>query len=237
MFRRPEADRGLPDLDRQLEELRRLCRESGVSSRFSETTFRRFLLGRKRDVAGAHRDLVAFARWREEHGGDSLTLEDCGDYGRRRVSFLHGRDKRNRPIVVTISGRHPAYDRDLGEVRKYIILMFNQALAEADPDSETILSVCDLTAFTLGNMDYELTRIFFHVLQTFYPETLAQVLIVNAPFAFYACWAVIKPWLDPVTAEKFQFVNYEDLEKFIDKDQISPELGLSAEELADFAED
>ena len=228
---------GAEELDEQVQELMRQFRETGTGARFSETTFRRFLIGRKRDLPTALRDLVAFAKWREQYGADTVTLEDCGEYGRRRVVFVHGRDKKGRPVVNTIAGRHPAYDRDLDEVRRFMLFVFNSVLAEADPATEQIVAISDLTAFTLSNMDYELTKIFFHVLQTFYPETLAQVLIVNAPFVFYACWAIIKPWLDPVTAEKFQFVKYEDLDKFIDKNQISAELGLSADELVDFAED
>jgi CRAL/TRIO domain len=31
-----------------------------------------------------------------------------------------------------------------------------------------------------------------------YPETLLTAYVVNAPFLFWACWAIIRPWLDPV---------------------------------------
>ena len=222
--------------DEQLEELRRLCRESGVSSRFSETTFRRFLLGRKRDVAGAHRDLVAFAKWREEHGGDSLTLEDCGDYGRRRVSFLHGRDKRNRPIIVSIAGRHPASRRNFEEVVRLVILLFDEALALAAPE-EQIISVFDLSAFGLWNMDLESVKLYLSALQVYYPETLGQLLVVNAPFIFWACWSVIKPLIDPATASKIMFVGIHELEDFIPRDQISSEIGLTMAQLAESPQD
>ncbi len=39
-------------------------------------------------------------------------------------------------------------------------------------------------------------------------------MIVNAPIIFSACWAIVKPWLDPVTVNKVSFVsNIDDILK------------------------
>lgn len=225
------------DLAQEVEELIRQYREAGPYEEFSHTTYRRFLIGRKRNIQVALRDLIRFAKWRDEHNAKSLTIEDCGDYGKRRVSFLHGRDKRNRPVVVTLSRRQPGFDRDIGEVAKYIIYVFDQALAASLPEDEKILSLIDLSGFSLRNMDFETARIYFNCLQLYYPETLGQLLILNAPIVFSACWAIIRPWLDTDTAMKIKFIRYDELDEYIDKDQICPEVGLSAEELRDEAED
>lgn len=55
-------------------------------------------------------------------------------------------------------------------------------------------------------MDYDAVKLIVNILQYNYPETLSVALILNAPMLFSACWAVIKPWLDPVTAAKCVFV-------------------------------
>ncbi len=39
--------------------------------------------------------------------------------------------------------------------------------------------------------------------QAYYPERLHKIIFINAPFIFRPIWAVLKPWLDPVTREKF----------------------------------
>lgn len=39
--------------------------------------------------------------------------------------------------------------------------------------------------------------------QTFYPERLGQLFLVNAPWVFKGLWTMIKPWVDPVTVQKF----------------------------------
>ena len=40
--------------------------------------------------------------------------------------------------------------------------------------------------------------------QDFYPEYLGKMFIVNAPTAFKATWAMIKPWLDKRTQKKIE---------------------------------
>ena len=196
-----EMDLSSATEDEQVQELMRQFRETGTVARFSETTFRRFLVGRKRDLSAALRDLVAFAKWREEHRAEVLTLDDGGDYARRRVTFFHDRDRMNRPILVSIIGRHLGGHRDIEEVRRFIIYLLEKAVALAAPE-EKILSVFDLTAFSLRNMDLESVSVFLGTLQAYYPEILGQLLVVNAPFVFWACWAVIRPLIDPNTPRR-----------------------------------
>ena len=39
-----------------------------------------------------------------------------------------------------------------------------------------------------------------------YPEKSYKILVINAPFTFYALWRIIRPMLDAVTAEKVEIV-------------------------------
>jgi len=60
-------------------------------------------------------------------------------------------------------------------------------------------------------MDYEIVKLLIDILQYNYPETMNNALIISSPFLFHACWAVIRPWLDPVTASKVVFINQKQL--------------------------
>lgn len=65
-----------------------------------------------------------------------------------------------------------------------------------------------------------------------YPERLETLYMINAPFTFSIMWALIKPWIDPVTVQKFQIVgsNYQDILKDkIAADQIPVEYGGTCE--------
>ena len=73
----------------------------------------------------------------------------------------------------------------------------------------------DLSGFSLSCMDYEIVRLLIDILQYNYPETMNSALIVNSPFLFHACWAVIRPWLDPITASKVVFINQKQLAEHV----------------------
>jgi hypothetical protein len=64
-------------------------------------------------------------------------------------------------------------------------------------------------------MDYEMIKLLITTNRFNYPETLSSGYIINAPFLFAACWAIIKPWLDPVTAAKISFITSEQLAELV----------------------
>jgi hypothetical protein len=72
----------------------------------------------------------------------------------------------------------------------------------------------------------------------YYPETMAKHFIINAPWIFTGVWAMIKPWLDPVTAGKIKVIgsNYQDtLFEVVHPNQIPKEFGGTSEMVLDSA--
>ena len=64
--------------------------------------------------------------------------------------------------------------------------------------------------------------------QNRYPETMGKFYIINAPWTFSAIWAVIRPWLDEVTASKVDILGtgyMETLLSQIDKENLPKDLG------------
>jgi hypothetical protein len=51
----------------------------------------------------------------------------------------------------------------------------------------------------------------------YYPELLANHFIINAPFIFTGVWAMIKPWLDPITAAKINVMGKHYLPTLLEK--------------------
>lgn len=61
---------------------------------------------------------------------------------------------------------------------------------------------------------------------TKYPESLSQMYIVNASFMFKAIWAIVSPWLDPITKTRITFLSKpKHLLEFIEADQLPDFLG------------
>ena len=55
-----------------------------------------------------------------------------------------------------------------------------------------------------GSEGFELLRKCVEIDGAHYPETLGTHYIINAPLIFTGMWKVIKKWLDPKTAAKFE---------------------------------
>ena len=102
-------------------------------------------------------------------------------------------------------------------------------------DIEKQLIVMDLKGVAM-TVDFMAMRAFkrtLHIDEACYPERLHKLLMINAPSTFTFLWAVVRPWLHPVTAEKIQIVgsNYHDvLKEHIDEHQIPVEYGGTKEE-------
>ena len=64
--------------------------------------------------------------------------------------------------------------------------------------------------------------------QNFYPESLFRLYIINAPFVFRMMWAVVKPWLHPITKDRIKVYSDDYLVKMqelIDLDQLPKAIG------------
>jgi hypothetical protein len=65
--------------------------------------------------------------------------------------------------------------------------------------------------------------------EQYYPDTIAHLLIINAPSYFPTLFAIIKPWMNPLDVEKIEIYGEKDyypgLLKYIDESVIPVEYG------------
>ena len=97
-----------------------------------------------------------------------------------------------------------------------------------------------VVVFDLKNLsfalDFEAIDVFKRTIQIdqdYYPERLQHFFMLNTPIFFSAIWAIIKPFLDEVTVNKFKILgsDYEQtLFQFIDPSNVPEELGGSDED-------
>ena len=82
---------------------------------------------------------------------------------------------------------------------------------------ETFCTILDLHGVSLSNFyrvkDYVLEA--SSIGQNRYPEIMGKFYIINAPWAFSAVWAIIKPWLDEVTVGKIEIIGGTYKEKLL----------------------
>lgn len=93
------------------------------------------------------------------------------------------------------------------------------------------LSIIDMTDGGISTANSQTTALFklaAKVGQDYYPETLGNCFIVNAPFLFSGIWRICKGFLDEVTRKKIKIVGGDFLPtllEYADEDSIPSFLG------------
>lgn len=140
-----------------------------------------------------------------------------------------GRDLKNNPLVYFRAKLHFGSDSTLEEIQQYAILILEWSkflLDDLGDRLECVTAVFDLTGFSLKNADYSGIKFLADVFLSHYPETLATLLIYNAPWIFFKVWSLVKNWIDPHVARKIHFVkNQKELSKFVDLNQVPQFMG------------
>eukprot|EP01031_Cornospumella_fuschlensis_P029318 gene29318-35393_t len=195
---------------------------SALSPKVTDTCILRFYRGfkEKEDVALA--ELIKHQEWRVANNADTIHLhtDEFLKAIEANVTTIGAVDRNGRPASYNFVHRHVTKDRDITEMRKFIIYIAETMLAASRPEEERFVIVMDLKRFTLACMDYEVVKALINILQINYSETLEKLHVVDAPFIFSACWALIRPWLDPVTAAKVHFIKREQLKDYFTEENI-----------------
>ena len=77
--------------------------------------------------------------------------------------------------------------------------------------SLTIIDFTDGGVTTANSQTRALFKIAAQVGQDYYPETLGNLYVVNAPFLFSGIWSVAKGFLDEVTRKKIKIIGWNYL--------------------------
>ncbi|KAF8158167.1 CRAL-TRIO domain-containing protein [Crassisporium funariophilum] len=217
-----------------------------------DETLLRFLRARKFDLAQSKKMLKDCQHWRktvEGVGIDELYRRiDPFDYPEREAVFdcwpmwFHKTDKQGRPLNIHFFGGmdlNKLYKSCTPEKHWQTVIVNAESLArevlpaaarKAGKPIGTCLVIVDLQGFGLGAFWQmkSLARSSFQISQDYYPETMGQLAIVNAPSTFTIIWSAIKPWLSKETAAKVDVLgsNYKRvLLDLVDAENLPSSLG------------
>lgn len=193
-----------------------------ADGRFSDTTILRFYRGRKLDEEKAFKGLIHHLQWRKDNDVDNIasrTAEFQREFDANKI-ILSGIDKEGHPAMYVYAARHNKNDREMEQLRLLIIYALESVLKQSNPENERLVICFDLKDFSLKCMDYDVVKMLMNILSYNYPDTLHTAFVINAPLIFSACWAMIRPWLDPVTAAKVKFIKTKELSNYFDPEHI-----------------
>ncbi|KAF8555231.1 CRAL/TRIO domain-containing protein [Imleria badia] len=221
----------------------------GDSIGTDDPTLLRFLRARKFNLDESKKMVKNCQHWRQSVSGigiDELRNRmDPFDYpGREEVfkswsMYFH---KKGRPVNVQYFG-----GLNLPELYKHVTpeKLVESIIVNADALTREVLPaasraagrridqsivIVDLQGFGLSQFWQvkSLVQMSFQISQDYFPETMGQLAIINAPPSFTFIWSVIKPWLAKETVEKVDILgkDYKEvLLQIVDADNLPASLG------------
>lgn len=189
----------------------------------------RFLRARKWSLEAAFDMIIGCLKWRLQIDMRKVVME--GEMGIKTSllqsgkTYFHGVDKQNRLVGWIKVGLHDKNGQTVEENEKFTIFQMESGRLLFPKNTETVTMVFDMSEFSLQCMDYPSLKFLIGCMEAYYPESLGVALVLNAPWIFWGCWKVIKPWLDPVVAAKVTFIKKEDLKTYISDEYIPTSYG------------
>ncbi|CAA7261570.1 unnamed protein product [Cyclocybe aegerita] len=217
-----------------------------------DETLLRFLRARKFDLAQSKKMFVDCQHWRktvEGMGLDELYKRiDPFDYPEREVVFdcwpmwFHKTDKEGRPLNIHFFGGMdlPKLYKSCTPEKHWQTVIVNAesltrevlpaATRAAGKPIGTTFVIVDLQGFGLSAFWQmkALARMAFQISQDYYPETMGQLAIVNAPSTFTMIWSIMRPWMSKETVDKVDVLgsNYKSvLLDLVDAENLPASLG------------
>lgn len=88
-------------------------------------------------------------------------------------------------------------------------------LGECSKNANTLIDTCttiidlkdvSLMKLFIGKIK-DFVKISIGITQDYYPEMMHKLYIINSGFFFKGVWAIVKPWIDPVTQKKIVIIS------------------------------
>jgi len=183
-----------------------------------------FLNHQHDDIDKAAAMIDASLRWRKE-----LDLNGLSDASFPRqlhesgAIFYHNRDKEGHQILHIHVSKHKKSSETNLIIRKYMAWQIDRVLSKKP--GERIAVIFDMSDASLSNVDVDLVKFQIACFTTYFPSSLAYILLFEMPWVLNAIWNLIKKLL---TAEQQKFVimvKKHHMTKYIDPDQLFVHMG------------
>ncbi|MEW5316821.1 MAG: hypothetical protein WDW38_008169 [Sanguina aurantia] len=191
------------------------------------------------DVAAALQMWTQMLTWRQQHGADDILTQF--DFVERPAFLnvyttgLHKTDRQGRPILIQQLGRVDltaisTITTDermclwhIQEYEKLFRVIFPACSQHQGVHIDQLFVVVDLQGVSFTDMIRvrKLLTMFMKMDSDNYPETLAVMAIINAPYWFGRMWSAIKEFLQGDTVKKIQILS-SDYQTFL-LQHIAPE--------------
>lgn len=175
----------------------------------SDACIARYLRARNWNIKKATKMLKASLKWRHEYKPEEIRWEDVASEAETgKIYRANYKDKLGRTVLV-MRPRCQNSKSIKGQI-KYLVYCMENAILNLPEDQEQMVWLIDFHGFSMSNISVKVTKETAHVLQEQYPERLGIAVLFDAPKIFEPFWKVVKPFLEPKTANKVKFAYSDD---------------------------
>jgi len=175
----------------------------------------RYLRARKWKYDKALEMLRKSVEWRREVQPESIRWDDLPEQmvtGKIIVPRSGDVCLQGRPVVLMENRRNTKEAmKDATRMIRHMVYWLEAASRQADAMPEAdgkMVWVINQTGYKASNAPpFKVSLECLSILQNHYPERLGLAIMYNFPTAMGFFWNMIRPFIDPVTATKVQFVN------------------------------
>ncbi|KAK9072144.1 hypothetical protein SSX86_008576 [Deinandra increscens subsp. villosa] len=176
----------------------------------SDASISRYLRARNWNVKKAVKMLEASLIWRMNYKPEEILWEHVADEAETGKIYRSSYKDKNGRVVLVMRPRFQNSTSIRGQV-KYLVYCMENAILNLPSDQEQMIWLIDFHGFSLSNISIKSTKETAYILQEQYPERLGLAIMYNPPKFFEPFYKLVKPFLEPKTANKVKFVYSNDL--------------------------
>jgi len=184
----------------------------------------RCLISKRKNVEDSYEMLYQMLKWRKEHRLREACDQDFPlEYFKCGAAFLYEPDKfGNRTLYIrsALLRSVPEMKESLKEFIAYLMYQIDDCV---NGDSWAV--IFDLTNTGWNNYDIDLLMHFLTLLKEYFPVNVDYVLAINFPWVLSAAWTLAKRLIPPERRDVVVFINDQEVEKFIDRENLPDFLG------------
>jgi len=214
--------------EKEREQYSKLLERGKTDPEIFDRTLLRYLRARKFDLEVSFKMFTDCLNWRVDFQGigvDAITKDSIQNELALMKAFNLGVDKNNRPVsYIRVRAHDPSANFE--EMQRFCVYMMERGKDILPKGVEHCCVIFDMNQFSFGNMDLKMLRFFCDMFERYYPESLGQALVLNAPWIFWGFWTIISAWIPAETAPKVKFLsNHEELLEHIEKENLLNDYG------------
>lgn len=181
----------------------------------------RWLRSRHWNIQSTINQIIETLKWRREWNVQKLVANGEKDINQEEIrtgkTYFMGHDRLGRPVCCIhpkehVKGQFPEEDSE--RLTVFCVETYRKILKSP---IESVTVIFDMADCEMKNMDFHQVKFLIHLLENYYPDSLAVILILNFPWVLERCWRLIKSWLNSSVQKKVRFIRTADeLSEFID---------------------